>query len=555
MSFVYSSAATRKLPWLLLLTATAFIPGLLGPFVLDDHANFQLLFAWWSGETSLSRAIFDNGSGPLQRPISYLTFAMNMAIFGEQPFGFKALSLVFHLLTALALAALLNRLLTVHGMNERRAAAWSMICAAAWAIHPLQVSTVLYSVQRMEVLSSLAQILAVLAYIQGRTLQASQARTGLLWLWLAFPATMAAGMLCKENAILALPLALAVEVSALNCLPKTRSVWAWTGILCLGVVAIVLFAATDPGYFFGGYAARDFDLWQRLITEPRVLSHYLLATFLPFDQNLYLFRDGLPISTSWAQPISTLLSIVGLLAVSALAFGIRRSRPLLSLGLLWWLVCHSLEAGPLSLELAFEHRNYLALAGLLIAALGLAPTKLLAHRHSLWLASISLLLPLWLLCVQRSYAWGDLDRLLSAESPPPPQVSRRLQVIEIARGIEANDPGRTQRAFAALENSGADNATIAATWHAIVDCSLEAKLSPSRRAAFMQSRPSVMTFQHANWLGMLSRRVDNGGCDGLTPADLQTTVVRWLEHLKKPPHAISMRQLRDQRLLPQDAER
>ena len=47
-------------------------------------------------------------------------------------------------------------------------------------------------------------------------------------------------------------------------------------------------------------------------------------------------------------------------------WGVRR-RAMWSFGLLWYLVGHSLESSLLSLELVFEHRNYVPSFGILFA--------------------------------------------------------------------------------------------------------------------------------------------------------------------------------------------
>ena len=73
------------------------------------------------------------------------------------------------------------------------------------------------------------------------------------------------------------------------------------------------------------------------------------------------------------NPVSTLLSLAVLGALFGLAIWWRRKWPLVALGILWFFAGHSLEAGPLSLELYFDHRNYLPLLGPIIAVVSLVP--------------------------------------------------------------------------------------------------------------------------------------------------------------------------------------
>ena len=51
----------------------------------------------------------------------------------------------------------------------------------------------------------------------------------------------------------------------------------------------------------------------------------------------------------------------------AAAFALRHRLPMFSLGLFWFLGAHLLTSSVLPLELVFEHRNYFALLGVLLA--------------------------------------------------------------------------------------------------------------------------------------------------------------------------------------------
>jgi hypothetical protein len=59
--------------------------------------------------------------------------------------------------------------------------------------------------------------------------------------------------------------------------------------------------------------------------------------------------------------------VLGWAALLALAFAVRRRAPLIALPILWFVAAHLLESTVLPLELAFEHRNYVASAGVWLA--------------------------------------------------------------------------------------------------------------------------------------------------------------------------------------------
>jgi hypothetical protein len=116
-----------------------------------------------------------------------------------------------------------------------------------------------------------------------------------------------------------------------------------------------------------GYAVRDFTLVERLMTEARVLWFYLSQILLPSHGAFAIYLDGFSVSRSLFQPPSTLFSLVGW-ALVLVVVGFKHRWPMLSFGLLWFLVGHSLESTIVPLEIAHEHRNYLPALGPLLAA-------------------------------------------------------------------------------------------------------------------------------------------------------------------------------------------
>src|SRR5690606_17923820 len=108
----------------------------------------------------------------------------------------------------------LRTLLLVAGTSPQRAGWAALALATAWAAHPLQVSTVLYVVQRLQSMGTLFLVLALWAYLHGRSAQIAgrPGRHGLLltvFFWL-----LALG--CKEDSAL-LPLyTLALELTVLR---------------------------------------------------------------------------------------------------------------------------------------------------------------------------------------------------------------------------------------------------------------------------------------------------------------------------------------------------
>ena len=381
-------------------TLTAYWPGLHGPFLFDDNPNILYNPAvHMDGFTfqDLMRAAFSSQSGLLFRPISMLSFALNYYFFGNTPFSFKLTNVVIHLINALLILWLTYRLL----VNCRRRfrfnwtdtqLGWTaVVVSAAWALHPLNLTSVLYVVQRMTSLAALFTLAGMLAYVYGRErTQAGKTGWPLVWVVTAFFGVL--GLLSKEDAAL-LPLYLLVIEWLIFGFrgAKNRtspSVYAFyvCGLVIPGLWGLA-FLLTHSGWFLGGYAGRNFTLSERVLTEFRVVLLYIKWTFFPDIRQLALYHDDLRLSTGLLSPITTLLSLLGLCALAGIALWQRRRRPLLSLGILWFFAGQMMESTVLPLLIAFEHRNYLPDYGLLLAffSLLLLPSASGAHVLRPWL--------------------------------------------------------------------------------------------------------------------------------------------------------------------------
>jgi hypothetical protein len=176
------------------------------------------------------------------------------------------------------------------------------------------------------------------------------------------------------------------------------------------------------------YSHRNFTLWERVLTEFRVLVFYLKMIIIPSVQELGLYHDDFGLSRGLLSPPTTLPSLlaIGILLITGLM--LRTLRPLVSLGILWFFTGHVLESTILPLELAHEHRNYLADFGILLAAtcaVAQAPLKKLAPLIS---TPVPLLLILmfsyttWL----RSEQWSDNVNHAVYEARHHPQSHRAV---------------------------------------------------------------------------------------------------------------------------------
>jgi hypothetical protein len=261
---------------------------------------------------------------------------------------------------------------------RRLAGAW--FGAALWSVHPIQVESVTYIVQRMTSAAALFVILSVIAYLKGRT---SRRRRG-GWLLLALLA-WALGSGFKEIAWITPALWLLAELGIVRHgegLIRGRRDWLWLSVP-LSPLLFLLFDSLNGFHVWhaqtDGYVLRDFTLMERLMTQPRVVVFHLSQLIWPLSSRFSLLHD-FPKSTSLVSPPSTLIAILFALLCCCLGCYLlfnRRSRMIGGL-LLWVPTTLALESTVLPLRMIFEHRMYLPSVGV-AGLVGLAVAKLTQH--------------------------------------------------------------------------------------------------------------------------------------------------------------------------------
>lgn len=415
------------------LVVLVYWPGLGGGFVFDDYQNivdnpgFHASFAHWQEWIAVA---LSSPSSELQRPLAMLTFIANVRFAGLDPVVMKLTNLGIHALNVVLVFGLARALLRLPGPSDAtRRTAWApLFIAAAWGLHPINLMAVLYVVQRMESLCHTFVFVGLWLYVLGRRGQLAGER-GWLRIGAGLIACTVLGLLCKESAVL-LPLyALGLELmlfrfQAAGGRIDRRLVALYTVVLVLPAIAAVAWLLPQslrPGAF----ASRDFTLGQRLLTEPRVVMDYLHWILAPNLRALGLYHDDIVISRGLLDPPATLAALVALPVLAAGAWRLRGRRPLVALGLFWFLSAQVLTATFIPLELVFEHRNYFASLGVCLALadlLLLAPPPawrrigaLLACAFVLYCAGLT-----WL----RAREWSDPLRFAASEASKHPLSPR-----------------------------------------------------------------------------------------------------------------------------------
>jgi len=457
------------LSFAIVLCSAIYWPGLSGGFVFDDFPNIvdnQGVQPEHATIASLARAALSSPSSELKRPLSSLTFAANYLAVGHDPYWYKVTNLALHLANGILVFLLSLQVLacTLPFASLRRRHVASLAVAAAWMLLPINLTAVLYVVQRMESLANVFVLAGLIAYIANRR----RGRTP--WAMTTLCAATVLGTLAKETAVM-LPLyALVAEFTILRSnespMPqgtKRALVIFYLAVLVLpGAIGAVwlLPKVLDPQTWL----SRDFGLQERLLSELRVVASYVQWTLVPTPHALSFYHDDFKPSISLLTPWTTLASglFIGSLAVAAWAA--RAKYPLQSFGIGLFLASNLLTATVLPLELIYEHRNYFPSVGLLFAvapwlcalpqrqehdpALPLARYALMAGLLVLWGAQTAI----------TAQAWGEPLRLAAelawraTDSPRAQYELGRTYVI-----YSRYDPASpyTPLAYAPLERSAA----------------------------------------------------------------------------------------------------
>lgn len=457
-----------------LLVLALFRPGLGGNFIFDDRANIVenvSLYMTGLDHVSALRAAGSFPYGPGLRPLPMLSFGLDYFRSGSfDPAAYKATNLAIHLLTFLVLAGFLRRLLLLAGRTPRQAAGLALAVALLWAIHPLQVSSVLYVVQRMQTLASLFLLLGLWAYLDMRRAQ----REGRAWhrAGLGVLAGWGLALASKEDAALLPAYTLLLELSVLRF--AARSPQLARGLAWGYALAVLLGAGLYLGWVvphFGSletFAWRDFNSIERVLTQGRVLLLYLGQIVWPLPDSMPFYYDSYPVSRGWLSPPSTLLAWLVLAAIAIAAWLLRRRLPLLGLGLLWFLAGHFVTSNVIGLELVFEHRNHFPMIGVILAVAELAsrlPRRLAIGVLVLALAGCAAATG------ARVHIWGDELRLARKSVELAPDSGRAwMELCRMHHLRSGNDVDSADYALAidACTRGGVQGGSMPSLANAIV---------------------------------------------------------------------------------------
>lgn len=359
------------------VTFFAYQPALAGLLYLDDYSSLQRFLdanghKSWSDLRSLVQA---ENSGPLKRPITMWTFALQSYFGLSTAEYFKAVNLVLHSFTAVLLGwysslirGSLNGFPRNHGSDAVQAIHFAIIVAVVWFGLAIHISTVMYSVQRMAIMSAMFMLCTLICYEYLRSQDSN--RKSFYSALVALIVLFLLSVFSKENAFICIIILIVRELFSRASRWRGSQSYALMFIIPMSFVTlhyILIFIGNE--LFTEGYARRDFNSSERLLTQYDAVSQMVIRSFWPTAESIGIYQDDFLVRHSLfgATGAFPYFAAVG----SIYCFGIWSliSRKYLFLGFcsLAFLVAHLVESTVLPLELYFEHRNYFPIIFVLVA--------------------------------------------------------------------------------------------------------------------------------------------------------------------------------------------
>lgn len=405
------AAHMRALPPLLVAIVTLVAhAGVLGCDFVNWDDDLVLLRNEHVHGLSLEQVVWMFSSSHMghYQPLTWLTYALDHAVWGPAPLPYHAMNLAWHVAVALACYALLAEMLRHRARDGGARARWlAAFGALVFAVHPLRVESVAWVTERRDVVSGLFWMLTVWSYLRahrdgdapsrGRWLVLSHALLVLSLLGKAWGVTMGV-VLCL------------VDIGLLQRHHRVgllRLVAEKGGYLAIGL-AFAVVAALAQGSGGAKMSLDDHPWWARLVQACFGLCFYAEKTLLPFRLSPLVPFER-PIDLAEARFVVTTLAVLLGSVVAALAWHrLPRTRGAIVAGLAAGVICMPvlgfLQSGP---QLVADRYTYLAAVPISAAfAAWLAST---GAKHSRLLAAGAVLAigTLASLTWQQTQVWRD----------------------------------------------------------------------------------------------------------------------------------------------------
>jgi len=468
-----------KMDFLLLFLLVIFVfivysGSIKGPFVFDDVINIRDNPQIRLTELKLDGIIRAGFESPCpHRPVANISFALNYYFSRYDVAGYHLVNILMHIITGIILFYFIKVTLGLSysqnlklqfeknapsdkrncsiynstnssispsqrslGPTSNELLFISFFTAFIWLVHPVQTQTVSYIVQRMNCMATMFYILSLLLYVKARLANFKGKKLALYF------GCILSGILSLSSKEIAATLPFFIFLYEWYFFQELRQKWLKrNSIYLLSFLFIVIFMVffyldSHPvKSILSTYSSRDFTLYQRVLTEFRVIIYCISLIMFPHPMRLNLLHD-FPISHSFLDPITTLFSFIGIAGLIVMAIWLAKRERLLSFCILWFLGNLVIESSVIGLEIIFEHRLYLPSMFFILIFVGLV----CRFVNSKWigctlLCTVAIIFSVW--TYQRNIVWSDDVKLwedCAIKSPHKPRQHYNLGVVLARKG-------------------------------------------------------------------------------------------------------------------------
>lgn len=338
------------------------------PFNFDDlvnisqNPNVQIRSLSWDGLERLIKNTYKESI----RVFSYFTLALNYYFGGPNVFGYHLVNLMIHIASGIFLYWFLILTFNLPPSKERYGSVSykiALFTSLIFITHPIQTQSVTYVVQRMSSMAGMFYLLTMVFYIKGRL----SSGWGRFLYFGGMVLTYLLGIFSKEN-VATLPLFIALYefyfFQNLDLSPRGKKVvFFLVGMLViLGIFGLIIWGPRYMDVIEEGYKIRTFTMWERVLTQFRVVLYYLTLLIYPHPSRLNLDYDFL-ISKTILDPPTTFISILIIAGLVGYSIWTAKKRPMISFCILWYFGNLVIESSIFPLEMVYEHRLYLPAIG------------------------------------------------------------------------------------------------------------------------------------------------------------------------------------------------
>jgi hypothetical protein len=257
-----------------LIITAAYLPTFSGEFILDDRPlvkdnifirEFASPFAYLSHEDGVGIEGAHSYHTGYYRPLISLFYAIDYGIWGMKPLGFRVTNLVLHLLTCVILY---QCIVTLEGGRFS-----ALVVALLFGLHPVNTESVAWISSRNNILVTLFSLISSVTYVWNR-------REERVWARLVSYISFMAALLCKEFAIMLLPILFLYN----RLVVRDRRAMREEILSYVPYLAMLLFYFVLRTKTIGSVVTplSGPDVWKRIYFTPYLILYNLKLILFPF---------------------------------------------------------------------------------------------------------------------------------------------------------------------------------------------------------------------------------------------------------------------------------